>query len=182
MNASFGETSPAVLVPSTFEEAYTMIGQSFNWADLYQHPIIFLVDKQLTEGYKTVEEKDLIDPVINRGEKAEVPEGQEGGDTYLRYKITENGISPYAVPGQENTLFMATSYEHDESGATNEHPVIKQQQMEKRFRKRMTFYAQEYAKDFQAYEVINPHAENFFITRGINRYNLEALVKDKSER
>jgi 2-oxoglutarate ferredoxin oxidoreductase subunit alpha len=71
MNASFGETSPAVLAPSTFEEAYTMIAKAFNWADRYQHPIIFLVDKQLTEGYKTIEEKDLVTPVINRGAKVE---------------------------------------------------------------------------------------------------------------
>jgi 2-oxoglutarate ferredoxin oxidoreductase subunit alpha len=37
------------------------------------------------------------------------------GDDYLRYKMTENGISPCAVPGQEGSLFIATSYEHDES-------------------------------------------------------------------
>jgi pyruvate/2-oxoacid:ferredoxin oxidoreductase alpha subunit len=49
MQASFGETTPAVLAPSTFEEAYSMMGQAFNWADLYQHPIVVLVDKQLTE-------------------------------------------------------------------------------------------------------------------------------------
>ncbi|MDR0369170.1 MAG: hypothetical protein LBH96_01140 [Candidatus Peribacteria bacterium] len=45
----------------------------------------------------------------------------------------------------------------------------------------MTFYTQEYTKDFQAYEVINPQAEKFFITRGINRYNIESLIKDKSD-
>jgi pyruvate/2-oxoacid:ferredoxin oxidoreductase alpha subunit len=66
MNASFGETSPAVLAPSTFEEAYTMMGQLLNWADVYQHPVIFLVDKQLCEGYKTVAEKDLQQVAINR--------------------------------------------------------------------------------------------------------------------
>ncbi|MDR0607775.1 MAG: hypothetical protein LBG52_05540 [Candidatus Peribacteria bacterium] len=53
--------------------------------------------------------------------------------------------------------------------------------MEKRFRKRMTFYAQEYAKDMQVYEIVNPQAEHFFVTRGINRYNLEALVKERPE-
>jgi pyruvate/2-oxoacid:ferredoxin oxidoreductase alpha subunit len=66
MNASFGETSPAVLAPSTFEEAYTMMGQLLNWSDMYQHPAIFLVDKQLCEGYKTVAEKDLQQVAINR--------------------------------------------------------------------------------------------------------------------
>jgi 2-oxoglutarate ferredoxin oxidoreductase subunit alpha len=178
LHASFGETTPIVLVPSTFEEAYSMMGLAFNRADLYQHPVILLTDKQLMEGYKTIEEKDLVSPEINRGEVASA----EDTDMYLRYKNTENGLSPYAIPGQENTLFIATSYEHDESGATNEEPSIKQQQMEKRFRKRLTFYTREYAKDFVAYEVINPQAENFFITRGINRYNLEALIEGKSDR
>ena len=54
LHASFGGTSPIVVAPSTFEEAYSMMGQIFDWADRYQHPVIFLVDKQLSEGYKTV--------------------------------------------------------------------------------------------------------------------------------
>ncbi|MDR2189913.1 MAG: hypothetical protein LBP53_01670 [Candidatus Peribacteria bacterium] len=70
MNASFGETTPIVLAPSTFEEAYTMISQAFNWADIYQHPVIVLIDKQLAEGYKSLASKDLFTHPINRGEKA----------------------------------------------------------------------------------------------------------------
>jgi len=54
--------------------------------------------------------------------------------------------------------------------------------MQKRFRKRLTFTAQEFAEDFVAYEVINPHVENFFVTRGINRYNIESLIKKKPDR
>jgi hypothetical protein len=37
--------------------------------------------------------------------------------------------------------------------------------MQKRFRKRVTFYAKEFVKDITAYEIINPQAEKFFITR-----------------
>jgi 2-oxoglutarate ferredoxin oxidoreductase subunit alpha len=189
LNAGFGETSPAVLAPSTFEEAFSMISQALNRSDMYQHPLVFLIDKQLAEGYKTIIEKDLITFPINRGvqaipasmEKQGVSPTQEissAQDTYLRYKVTPDGISPYAVPGQEHTLFIATSYEHDEAGATNEHPKIKDEQMQKRFRKRLTFYAKEFGKETIAYEIINPQAEHFFITRGINRYNLEVLIKN----
>jgi pyruvate/2-oxoacid:ferredoxin oxidoreductase alpha subunit len=53
--------------------------------------------------------------------------------------------------------------------------------MQKRFRKRVTFYAKEFVKDITAYEIINPQAEKFFVTRGINRYNLELLIKDKPD-
>ncbi|MDR2189912.1 MAG: hypothetical protein LBP53_01665 [Candidatus Peribacteria bacterium] len=59
--------------------------------------------------------------------------------------------------------------------------MIKDQQMQKRFRKHLTFSTKEFEKDFVAYEVINPQAENFFITWGINRYNLEALIKNQSD-
>lgn len=49
MNASFGDTYPIVVAPSTFEETYNLIGKALNWSNIYQHPVIFLVDKQLAE-------------------------------------------------------------------------------------------------------------------------------------
>lgn len=85
---------------------------ALNWSDQYQHPLILLIDKQLAEGYKTIKNIDLKLAPINRGERLSSP---KTSDTYLRYKVTQNGISPYAIPGNENTLFIATSYEHDEA-------------------------------------------------------------------
>ena len=49
LNASFGDTFPIVLAPSTFEESYTLIGKALNRSDMYQHPVIYLIDKQLSE-------------------------------------------------------------------------------------------------------------------------------------
>lgn len=178
LNASFGETNPAVLAPSTFEEAWTMMGLAFNWADKYQHPIVILVDKQLAEWYKTIKKSDLVQVEIDRGEIYKKTGSQ---DEYLRYRDTESGISPYGMPGIEDQIFMTTSYEHTESWETSENPEIKNQQMQKRFRKKQAFFTNVYQRDFQAYEVINPYAERFFVTRWINRYNLEKFVKDKPE-
>lgn len=45
-----------------------------------------------------------------------------------------------------------------------------------------TFVAQEFNDTFAGYEIINPEATHFFVTRGINRYNLEHLIKGKSDR
>lgn len=188
MNASFGETSPIVLAPSTFEEAYQMMMLALNWSDRYQHPTIVLVDKQLCEGYKSIDPHDLRQVPLDRGEllshaQNTLPtdkESEEIQDTYLRYQITESGISPYAIPG-EGLTWMTTSYQHDEAGATSESPEDKRQQMQKRFKKRTTFLAQEKLEHHAAYEIINPYAQKFFITRGINRYNLELLIKDKPD-
>ncbi|OQB41616.1 MAG: hypothetical protein BWY04_00712 [candidate division CPR1 bacterium ADurb.Bin160] len=69
-----------------------------------------MLDKQLSESYKSIA-TDLQAEPIDRGIIAE----SKQNDEYLRYKLTDTGISPYAVPGQENTTFIATSYEHTES-------------------------------------------------------------------
>jgi len=74
------------MAPSTFEEAYSMMGQALNWSDRYQHPLIILLDKQLSEGYLTINQKKLTLPKIDRGEIAT----GGGEDTYLRYKDTKS--------------------------------------------------------------------------------------------
>jgi len=98
---------------------------------------------------------------------------------YKRYADEKDGISPYVLPGTENGEFIATSYEHDEYGATNEDPTIKKQQQDKRFRKLETFVSQEFSKDFYGYEIVNPDAKKFFVTYGVNRYVLEDFMRLK---
>lgn len=176
LNAWFGETKPIVLAPSTYEEAYEMISWALNWSEIYQHPVIFLVDKTLSECLMSVDVNKLKEPVINRGEIAKWWENDE----YLRYKDTESWISPKAIPGTKNTLFIATSYEHTESWSTNEDPKIKVQQMEKRARKIDTFKNEE-LKEWIAYEIINPNAKKFFITWWINRYPIEKVISENSD-
>lgn len=176
LNAGFGETKPIVLAPSSYEEAYEMISRALNWSEIYQHPVMFLVDKTLSECLMSVDLNKLKDPKINRGEIAKWWENDE----YLRYKDTENWISPKAVPWTKNTLFIATSYEHTESWATNEDPKIKVQQMEKRARKMETFKKEELS-DWIAYEIINPNAKKFFVTRWINRYPIEKVISENSD-
>lgn len=76
----------------------------------------------------------------------------------------------------ENTTFIATSYEHDEYGFTNEEPVLKGKMMEKRFKKMDTFISTEFSEEYYGYEIINPDAETFYITMGVNRYVLEQHI------
>lgn len=82
----------------------------------------------------------------------------------------------------ENGEFMATSYEHDEYGATNEDPIIKKQQQDKRFKKLDTFITQEFTNDFYGYEIINPEAKEFFVTFGANRYVIEEYIRSKNKK
>jgi 2-oxoglutarate ferredoxin oxidoreductase subunit alpha len=64
---------------------------------------------------------------------------EKNPDDYLRFKDTPSGVSPRALPGTENTLFVAASDEHDEEGIvisdvfTDE--AIRIKMMNKRMRK-----------------------------------------------
>jgi 2-oxoglutarate/2-oxoacid ferredoxin oxidoreductase subunit alpha len=84
LNASFGDTFPIVLAPSTFEEGYRQIGKALNWSDIYQHPVILLTDKQFSEGYIAINPKDLKAEEIKRGK---LVQGTEG---YKRYEFTKD--------------------------------------------------------------------------------------------
>lgn len=177
LHASFGDTKPIVLYPSTFDEAYSFAGKALNWSDQYQHPVILLSDKQLSESYLSIDPHKLLAEPIKRGKKAD----STAEDQFKRYEFSPDGISPYSVPWTEHTTFIATSYEHDEYGSTNEEPTMKGKMMEKRAQKLKTFVEQEFNSDFYGYEIINPDAETFYITMGINRYALEQHIKGKAE-
>lgn len=177
LHASFGDTKPIVLYPSTFEEAYSFAGKALNWSDQYQHPVILLSDKQLSESYLSIDPQNLLAEPIKRGKKAD----STAEDQFKRYEFSPDGISPYSVPWTEHTTFIVTSYEHDEYGSTNEEPTMKSKMMEKRAQKLKTLVEQEFNSDFYGYEIINPDAEIFYITMGINRYALEQHIKDKAE-
>ena len=177
LHASFGDTNPIVLYPSTFEEAYSFAGKALNWSDQYQHPVILLSDKQLSESYVSIDPQKLLAEPIKRGKKAD----STAEDQFKRYEFSPDGISPYSVPWTEHTTFSATSYEHDEYGSTNEEPIMKGKMMEKIAQKLKTFVEQEFNSDFYGYEIINPDAETFYITMGINRYALEQHIKGKAD-
>ena len=177
LNASFWDTKPIVFAPSTFEEAYNFTGLALNRSDQYQHPVIMLVDKQLSESYLSINQKTLKSEEIKRWDLI----NNQKEDTFKRYQITENWISPYSIPWTENTSFITTSYEHDEYWFTNEEPNTKKEMMDKRLRKINTFIEKEFNDNFYWYEIINPNAKTFYITMGINRYPIKNFIRDKKE-
>lgn len=176
LNATFGDTFPIVLAPSTFEDGYQLIGKALNRSDIYQHPVIYIVDKQFSEWYTTVNSNDLKAEPMKRWKLV------KWSEWYKRYSLTDDGISPWTIPGTEKWEFIATSYEHDEYGATNEDPEIKKQMQDKRAKKMETFVQQEFTEDFYGYDIINSDAEIFFITYGWNRFVLEDYIRNNPDK
>jgi 2-oxoglutarate ferredoxin oxidoreductase subunit alpha len=110
-----GEFQRVVVAPGDVDECFYYTTEAFNLAERFQIPVIVLTDKSGIESHETVEVFDIKKTHIDRGKI--VSEWEEAVQ-YLRYKITEDGISPRAPPGTPNTIVLATSNEHFESGHT----------------------------------------------------------------
>jgi 2-oxoglutarate ferredoxin oxidoreductase subunit alpha len=144
LGAAFGDFPRAIAAPLDIGDCFTMIPEMFNLVDRFQCPGIVLCDLLLSEGRLSVEPKDLdFGPAIDRGELITagngVPAGAATNGGYMRYKITESGISPRAIPGVPGHIHTAATDEHQEDGVlisdefTN--PIKRRAMMEKRMRK-----------------------------------------------
>lgn len=121
LGASQGDFPRIIIAPLSMTDCFTTPALAFNVSDRYQCPIIILSDLLMAEGNETVDPALLdVEFQIDRGELITAMSGggnrREAGEPYLRYKDTESGISPRAVPGVPGHLHVAASDEHDEDG------------------------------------------------------------------
>lgn len=86
----------------------------------------------------------------------------ESDDGYLRYKLTESGISPMSIPGTAGGQYVAMGLEHNEKGRHRPDPRSHTQMTDKRFQK---FQAAEHDAP-EAVTYGNPNAEVGIVTWG----------------
>jgi 2-oxoglutarate/2-oxoacid ferredoxin oxidoreductase subunit alpha len=132
--ASQGEFPRVVLAPTTPESAFQLTVDAFNLADLLQTPVIILSDHHLASSYWTVDDLPVDRVKVDRGVLASKKE-LDSGAGYERYKLTKNGISPRAWPGQGTALVCSTGDEHDETGHISEEPEMRIAMVDKRWKK-----------------------------------------------
>jgi len=115
--ASQGDFPRVVMAPLSIPDCFSTPALAFNVAEKYQCPVIILSDLLMSEGNETVDTAVMdVDFHINRGELIADPIPASLDGPYLRYRNTPSGISPRAVPGVPNHLYVAASDEHDEDG------------------------------------------------------------------
>jgi len=138
LGAAFGDYPRVIAAPLDIGDCFTLMHEIFNVTDKFQCPGIVLCDLLLSEGRLSVEPKLLdFNPPIDRGEM--ITSNGQPHDEYLRYKITESGVSPRAIPGLPGFTHTVSSDEHDENGVlisdeyTNH--AKRRAMMEKRMRK-----------------------------------------------
>jgi len=147
VHAGHGEFPKIVLAPGDIEEMYQLTIEAFDLADIYQTPVIILSDKLLSESHKSISYDEFFSFAKsykpNRGKIFKSTEDKrwkiEDGK-YLRYQITDDGISPMLIPGQQNQFYQANSYEHLENGHTTENAKERVGQVDKRNKKIKTYF------------------------------------------
>ncbi len=130
-----GEGQRIVLAPGTAAQAFSDGFEAFNLADRYQCPVIVLSDLALAQWLQSVEDLPLDAHVVDRGLLVTQEELDGLTGEFERYSMTEDGISPRALPGMAKGQFLATGVEHAPSGKVSEAPQNRMAQVEKRSRK-----------------------------------------------
>ncbi len=132
MNPGHGEFPVVVVAPGDAAEAYSEIFNAFNLADKFQLPVIVVTDKNLASSVYTTILPDDAGWKIDRGKiKTEITQNEK----YARYQLSEDGVSPRALPGTKNAVIHATSDEHDEFGFPIDDPKTRNSMVEKRLNK-----------------------------------------------
>jgi 2-oxoglutarate ferredoxin oxidoreductase subunit alpha len=137
LRASQGEFPRFLLAPGNHEQAFVAGWRAFNLAEKYQTQVLVLSDHYLAVAVRTVEMDALdLDAVeIDRGALLSKAELDALDEPYLRFRVTESGISPRALPGHPNAVWVTSSNEHDERGAISEEMDNRIAQVDKRARK-----------------------------------------------
>jgi 2-oxoglutarate ferredoxin oxidoreductase subunit alpha len=135
LNAAHGEYPRILLAPGDAQECFYLTAQAFNLADIYQTPVVILVDKLVCEAHQTVVPFNFEEVKIDRGKIVVVPTTVKAEtEIFPRYQLTADGISPRIFPGQ-GKIVKGNSDEHNEFGFSDETGENRVRQMEKRQQK-----------------------------------------------
>ncbi|EMA30036.1 2-oxoacid:acceptor oxidoreductase subunit alpha [Halobiforma nitratireducens] len=174
-----GEVPRFVVAPTSITECFWKTVEAFNLAEKYQTPVFLVSDlaMSVTEQTFPPEAFDMDEVEIDRGKLVddddEVDEWLDAQGRFRAHAVTDDGISPRAIPGTEEGAHMSTGLEHDELGRRTEDQDERVQQVDKRFRKVETAEKRE---DWDYREFGDEDADNLVISWGSNEGALvEAL-------
>lgn len=125
-----GDAPKVVIAPTNVADNYDATNYAFQISELFQLPVIILSDQFIGQRLES------LDPFpLDRFEKIDRIKPEEYQENYQRYALTDNGISPMAIPGQKGVIYQTNGLEHLPSGRPTSDFDIHQKMSEKRQRK-----------------------------------------------
>jgi 2-oxoglutarate ferredoxin oxidoreductase subunit alpha len=172
LHAGHGEFPRAIFAPGTIEECFHLTRRALELAEEYQGPIFVLTDHFLADSYRDIDPIDMeklsfIKPGANPN-SIETP--------YLRYRITESGVSPRLLPGLNKHLVVADSHEHTENGHLTENLSIRPKMVDKRLRKGNGIRSEVIPPEYKG----DGNAELLFVSWGSSKGSVEEAASQIS--
>jgi len=137
INAGHGDFPKIVLASGDIEESFYDSIKAFNFAEIYQLPVIHLLDKAISSSIQTCK-RFSNEAKIERGKfKSVIDKNQSEGAAghFQRFKLEDSPISMRVPIGTENAIFWNTGDEHTEEGHISEDPENRIKMMDKRMKK-----------------------------------------------
>ena len=125
-----GDFPKIVYASGDIEESFYDTGLCFNYSDVYQVPVIHMMDKFISSTVATCTRFDPQKITINRGKLLSEIDGP-----YKRFAPSKDGISPRSRLGLEGGIFWNTGDESDEYGHITEDSQLRIHMMDKRMSK-----------------------------------------------
>lgn len=129
--SAHGDAVRPVIASTSVADMFGTTVEAFNIAEQYQTPVILLSDAEIGQR------KEVVDPIdttkttiVNRRLPNELELEQ-----YVRYQITQSGVSPISHPGMKGGNYLASGIEHTESGAPTANGATHARMNEKRIQK-----------------------------------------------
>ena len=125
-----GDAPRVVLACSDVEDCFHATVDAFNISEEYQLPVLVLSDQAVGQRRETLSASTLTHEVRDR-----VKPTPEELTKYERYRMTDNGVSPMAVPGMRGGMYQTNGLEHDEAGRPTSLHLAHEKMNAKRYRK-----------------------------------------------
>ena len=129
-----GDFPRIVLAPATPGDCFELAAAATNLAQEIQGPVYVILDQAVSQDSVTVEPFDLgaIEPApgkrLSSDDLAAMTE-------YRRYLVTDDGVSPWAIPGTPGGMSLVTGNERNEWGHVSTDARNRTAMLDKRMRK-----------------------------------------------
>ncbi len=133
-----GDAPHIVCAPTSIPDCLSTVQWAVSAAEAVQCPAIVLSDQNMGQSRAIVDPPQPGGPVAAR-RLARL----EAGTAYKRYALTNDGVSPMAVPGMAGGEYTADGLAHNERGTPSTQAADHQSQLDKRLRKLETLECEE---------------------------------------
>lgn len=137
INAGHGEFPRIVYASGDIKESFYDTIRVLNYAEIFQTPVIHMLDKYLANSIITCSPFDYKTIKIQRGKLVNKIQASDSSSSehFKRFRLGDDPISDRATLGMEGRIFWNTGDEHDEKGHITEDPGTRVLMMEKRLSK-----------------------------------------------